>query len=40
MECTPGLDAERSRSLKVDDGLEFGRLQHRQVRGLRAYELI
>ena len=32
------LDAERSRSLKVDDKLEFGRLQHRQVGGLRALE--
>jgi hypothetical protein len=28
MDCNPGLDAERSRRLKVDDELEFGRLQH------------
>ena len=32
------LDTERSRRLKVDDELEFGRLQHRQVGGLRAFE--
>src|SRR5580704_2833251 len=32
------LDAERSRRLQVDDELEFGRLQHRQVRGLGALE--
>jgi hypothetical protein len=32
------LDAERSRRLKVDDELEFGRLQHRQVGGLLALE--
>src|SRR6202011_2863439 len=32
------LDAERSRRLKVDDELEFGRLQHRQVGGLGALE--
>src|SRR5215471_10980026 len=32
------LDAECSRGLHVDDELEFGRLQHRQVSGLGAFE--
>ena len=32
------LDAERSRRLQVDGELELGRLQHRQVGGLRAFE--
>jgi len=32
------LDAECSRRMKVDDELEFGRLQHRQVSGLGAFE--
>src|SRR4029079_16613522 len=32
------VDAERSRRLKIDDELEFGRLQHRKVGGLRAFE--
>src|SRR5271166_4552521 len=32
------LDAERARRLQVDDKLEFGRLQHRQIGGLDALE--
>src|SRR5262249_59238866 len=32
------LDAECPRGLHVDDELEFGRLQHRQVTGLGALE--
>src|SRR5262249_40833526 len=32
------LDAERSRRMKVDDELEPGQLQHRQVGGLGAFE--
>ena len=32
------FDAERSRRLQVDDELEFGRLQHRQVGGLGALD--
>jgi hypothetical protein len=32
------LYAERSRRLKVDDELEFSRLQHRQLGGLGAFE--
>ena len=32
------LDTECARRLKVDDELEFGRLQHRQVGGLGALE--
>src|SRR5262249_21972808 len=32
------LDAEQSRRLRVDDELEFARLQDRQVGGLRAFE--
>src|ERR1700736_1465967 len=32
------LDAERPGRLQVDDELEFGRLQHRQVGGLCAFE--
>jgi hypothetical protein len=40
MESSPGgqLDAERARRLQVDDELEFGRVHHRQVGGLRALE--
>src|SRR5436189_5816425 len=30
------LDAECPRRLQVDDELEFGRLQHRQISGVRA----
>jgi hypothetical protein len=33
-----GLDAERARRLQVDDELELGRLQDRQVSGLLALE--
>jgi NAD(P)-dependent dehydrogenase (short-subunit alcohol dehydrogenase family) len=32
------LDAERARRLKIDDELELGRLQHRQIGGLGALE--
>src|SRR5262249_22260774 len=32
------LDAEHSRRLEVDDELEFGRLQHRQVGGCGSFE--
>jgi hypothetical protein len=32
------LDAERSRRVKVDNELEFGRLRDREVGGLRAFE--
>jgi len=32
------LDAKRSRHLKVDRKLEFGRLQNRQIGGLGAFE--
>jgi hypothetical protein len=32
------LDAERSRRMKVDDKLKFGRLHHRQVSGLLTLE--
>ena len=39
MESTPGgTSIPRSRCLKVDDQLEFGRLRYRQVGGLRAFE--
>ena len=32
------LDAERSGGLQVEDELEFGRLQNRQISGLRSFE--
>jgi hypothetical protein len=40
MESSPSghLDTERARRLQVDDELEFSRLHHRQVGGLRALE--
>ena len=40
MESTPGrhFDAEGSRCFKIDNELEFGRLQHRQFGGLGAFE--
>src|SRR4029453_18807851 len=38
LQCVGHLDAEQSRRLRVNDKLEFGRLQQRQVGGLRALE--
>jgi hypothetical protein len=34
------LDAERPRRSQVDSKIEFGRLQHRQVGGLGALEIL
>ena len=34
------LDTKRSRGLQIDDELEFGRLQHRQISGLAPLRIL